>query len=58
MWRNSVGAVYTGGETVYGGEMDIWQQRVVDYARVKSQAQWTPVAGSIPIRRRGAFKTG
>lgn len=35
-----------------------WQVQAVRYARIMSRVKWTPVAGSMPIRRGGYFKEG
>lgn len=48
--------LFTGGEIVNAAEEDSWQQRAVEYARILSQAKWTPIADGIPIRGRGEFK--
>ncbi len=48
--------VSAGGESVNTADLGIWQQRVVDHARIMSQVKWTPVADGIPVRGRGEFK--
>ncbi|MDD3524663.1 MAG: hypothetical protein PHQ41_08225 [Candidatus Cloacimonetes bacterium] len=37
-------------------DMNTWQNRAVDLARIMSQLKWEPVANGIPIRGRGEFK--
>ena len=36
--------------------LNTWQNRVVDYARILSQLTWKPVADGMPIRGKGEFK--
>ena len=37
-------------------DIDAWRGRAVDYGRIMSRLEWTPVADGIPIRGRGEFK--
>ncbi len=46
----------TRGEIVNPADVDVWQTRAVDHARILSQIEWMPVADGIPVRGRGEFK--
>lgn len=39
------------------GDSTTWQEQAVDYARIMSRVQWTPVADGMPMRG-GYFKAG
>ncbi len=47
-----------GDETLHAFDMDIWQKRAADHARIMSRLEWAPVADGIPIRGRGEFRSG
>ena len=41
-----------------GTELSVWQDEVVERARIMSQVKWTPVADGMPMRGKGCFKKG
>ena len=43
--------------TAAAGEINTWQNKSVDYARIMSRVKWTPVAKGMP-KRGGFFVTG